>query len=278
MGEEALSTSAPVDSATQLKYGINRYVGQCIYCTASSLDLQDEHVVPYGLLPRACEPLVLKEASCPACAKVTSAFERSVLRNLWPAARAFFKLRSYRKRDKDVMLPLDITRDGKEERVMLRAAEFPVVINFLIFAPPACFDGRPYERGIDVVGTAAVGYGPKPQDVAKALGASSFKHSVTFEKDTFQRLLLKIAFGCAVGTHGRDAFSEVYVLDAIMGRADNSGLWLGCDNQTMLSSSTFHGGATVVHNSREVTVRVRLFPPPAPEYVAAVGRLAPTPS
>ena len=133
--------------------------------------------------------------------------------------------------------------------------------------------GRPYQGGIDVIGASTVGYGPKPEDVAKKLGASSFRYTMTFERASFERLLLKVAYGYAIARFGRDQFEELYILGALMGRGNAIGMWLGCDDQTLLSPASFHGAATIAYGSREVAARVRLFPPPAQEYLVVVGRL-----
>jgi HNH endonuclease len=50
-------------------------VGVCIYC-GSTNQLEDEHIVPFGLGGNA----ILPAASCRTCAVVTSRFELSVLR------------------------------------------------------------------------------------------------------------------------------------------------------------------------------------------------------
>jgi len=155
---------------------------------------------------------------------------------------------------------------------MLPVADYPVVVQYLSFAPPAATEGRPYRGGIDVIGFFTVGYGPKPEDVAKKLDASSFSYTMEFEKASFERLLLKIAYGCVVARFGLDKFAEIYMLDALMGRRDDIGLWLGCDDKILLSPTTFHGAATIAYG-REVAARVRLFPPPAPEYLVVVARL-----
>jgi hypothetical protein len=59
-------------------------VGQCISCRARDETLSDEHIVPFGL----SGPWVLERASCAKCARITSAFERSVLKDTRIVARA----------------------------------------------------------------------------------------------------------------------------------------------------------------------------------------------
>src|ERR1022692_2258605 len=59
-------------------------VRRCIYCGTTEGRLSDEHVTPYGLSGR----LVLVDASCDRHAKVTSALEKRILRDMLFAARA----------------------------------------------------------------------------------------------------------------------------------------------------------------------------------------------
>jgi hypothetical protein len=84
------------------------HVGQCIYCGTSEGKLSDEHIIPYGLNG----DFVLRKASCAACATITSRFERDVLRNLFPAARAALGYKTRRKHPET--FPAKIRRDGKE--------------------------------------------------------------------------------------------------------------------------------------------------------------------
>jgi hypothetical protein len=258
---------------------IARRVGRCIYCGTVPEPpgkLNDEHIVPYGLLPPGVPPWLLYDASCSKCADVTSAFERAVQKGPWAVVRQKLGLRSYRGRT-TTLFTLDVLRDGRWETLRLPAADYPCVVNFLVFAPPGHLEGR-QQKGIiiaDVV-PATYQWGPEPlatpAEIAKRLGVSDFKARVTFKKATFQRLLLKVAYSFTIGSLGAERLRDVYVLDAIMGRADDSGQWLGCDGQTTLPPIGFHMASVDVRGS-DALCRVRLFPPPAPEYLVVVGRV-----
>ena len=161
---------------------------------------------------------------------------------------------------------------------MLPAVEYPCVVNFLTFAPPAHLEGRPHQRGIIVTGVVPATYKwgpgpiPTPAEIAKRLGVSSFKARAVVVKDSFQRLLLKVAYGFTIGSRGPDWLKEAYVLDAILGHADDSGRWLGCDGRTTLPQDGFHMASVGAHRG-DALCRVRLFPPPAPEYLVVIGRV-----
>ena len=47
-------------------------VNQCIYCGNEGPGLTDEHGIPLGLLPQGEPGLLLRNATCCSCAKMTS--------------------------------------------------------------------------------------------------------------------------------------------------------------------------------------------------------------
>jgi hypothetical protein len=221
------------------------------------------------------EPWLLLKASCRSCAKITSAFETVVLKGLWSPVRAAFNLRSYRPKKRPTIYSVEVERDGAFERIHVPIEQYPLAMLFPRFAMPAHLGGQSYQRGINLTGTWIVHYGD-PKKVARELQTRAVRYTDTFEKATFHRLLLKIAYGVAVGQCGLDGIARVYVLDAIMGRTNDIGRWLGNDGQQRLSREPFHAAGTFIVDG-EIVCRVRLFPVPAPEYVIVVGRAAAPP-
>jgi hypothetical protein len=53
-------------------------IGRCIYCDASGVALSDEHVIPFALNGN----LVIEDASCEDCRKLTSANEGIIARRM----------------------------------------------------------------------------------------------------------------------------------------------------------------------------------------------------
>lgn len=253
----------------------DRHVGLCIYCGSLSGPLSKEHVIPNGLLPIGIEPLLLRDASCRDCARITSGFETAVLRRLWLPARAGLRLRSYRKRQRPRSFPLTIKKDGQLQEVWLGTEEYPAVVIFPTFTKPAYLDGRPYSGGIDVNGTVTIQVaGPPVPEVAKKLGANTFEFKSTFEHATYERVLLKVAYAFTVFRLGLEGIKQAYVLPAILGQSNDIGRWLGCDERELLSLDTSLAiGLAVL--GRDIVCRVRLFSRPAPEYVVVVGRVVP---
>lgn len=199
-------------------------IGKCIYCGTATGPLQDEHVVPYGLNG----PWVLREASCPKCAAITSQFERNVLRGCLKEFRSALGFKTRRKKQQPKTFSLCVTRDGQKEVIEVTREEFPAPLGLLIYEPPACLSGRSYEKGVNVIGFAQIQTaGPSIQSILKQRGATELTVSQTWHGNEFERLLAKIAYGFSVSHVGLDNLAEVYILPAILGIKDDLGRWLG---------------------------------------------------
>jgi hypothetical protein len=140
---------------------------------------------------------------------------------------------------------------------------------------PACLDGRPYDRGVTVKGVLEfhVG-GPRIEDMAKGVGAEAVQTSATFHGNDFERMLAKIGYGFAVAAYGIGRFEKVYVLQSILGKTDDVGMWVGCPKDYLAGVSGNLHEAKVGTSGKDVHVRVRLFAScGGPCYQIVVGRL-----
>lgn len=249
-------------------------VGRCVYCGTSRGPFSAEHVVPYGLNG----PWKLLGASCSECAKLTSAFERRVLRGPFNEARIAMRLPSRRKNERPEQLPLSVQREGKTETEMLPVEDYPALIILPHFGAPAYLDGREDER-VRAVGQTTFQVGGRPfGDLGRELSAESIEVSLSYEPvGAFARMLAKVAYGFAVAAVGCDLnqFEDVYVLPAILGRSDDVGRWVGgVEDEEPAAVSDLHRINLTVRDG-DVLVRVRLFAQHgAPEYLVVVGRLA----
>lgn len=264
-------------SYATLRMSHPRRIGRCIYCLTSQGPLKREHIIPHGLIPEGyTNSWVLQAASCEKCEGITSAFEGHILGAVWPAARSGLNLRT--RRNKPDSHPLLIERDGIFEEVLVPVEEYPAVIMFPGFRPPAWQDGREYVSGVEVISQLNVQVaGPPLKEVAKRYGTKQIRFVANFKGHSFLRLIAKIAYGTMVADFGLDGFEETYVLPAIMGTFDDIGRWVGCDGERKHRSRPLplHTiGRSVVNG--EVISRVSLFAKfGAPEYVVVVGRLRP---
>lgn len=253
-------------------------IGCCIYCGRAEGQLQDEHIIPYGLNGN----WKLKAASCPECAAITSAFERDVLRNALLATRAALGFRSYRRKSLPTTLTLDIDRGDGPERLELSVDEHPGIAVLPRFSKPSWITSQIRTTGINVIGANTVYFGrtPLPDFVQKYRG-SRLTGSVKYEPVAFARMVAKIALGYCVARFGVGAVANAYVLPAILGKADDVGTWVGSTDgyQLELQSNPedriTHAVGTDVQNG-DIVAFVRLFAWAVPdEYIVVVGPAAP---
>jgi len=90
-------------------------VGKCIYCGSTayaagepSHRLGDEHIIPQGIGGK----LLLPEASCKNCERITSRLETKCVASLFDPGRLHLGLRG-RKSKRRTMAPMNTERDGR---------------------------------------------------------------------------------------------------------------------------------------------------------------------
>lgn len=199
-------------------------VGRCIYCSATD-DLRREHIIPFGLNGTA----VLPEASCARCARITATVEAQVLRGPMREVRVLRRLRS---RSRHAGVPgtqrLTVVRSGVTEAVQVPIEQYPILLHFPTFSLPRFLTGQD-GSGIEVTGVASVLFGPRPEEVARRLGAQSIiLESQRDRPIAFARMLAKIGYAMAVaqGAESRlDGPSPV--LPSMLGELDDIGRWVG---------------------------------------------------
>lgn len=201
-------------------------VGKCIYCGTTEPPLKKEHSIPYGL----GGDWVLLEASCGECEKITSRFERRILRGPLLAVRTATKMPTRHKHERPTELPITIERSGNLETFMVPVENHLTLVHLPLFPAPACLEERPYEAGIEVIGTETVHFGRALEELVSIHGATTFSHSENSPFLDFARMVEKIAYCEAVATVGLDAIEEAFVLPAILGQRDDIGRWVGSDD------------------------------------------------
>jgi hypothetical protein len=198
--------------------------GSCIYC-GDTEDLRKEHILPFGLRGSA----ILPKSTCRECAKITGQVEQKVLRGPMRDLRIYRKLKSRTKhREAPERHSLKIIKNEAEEPVELPINEFPILLHFPIFKPPAYLNQGSYEKGIIVSGVATISFGPRPEEVARALGAKSISITQDQEPVAFARMVAKIAYSCAAAEGKLDLLRGASpVVPAILGKTDDIGRWVG---------------------------------------------------
>ena len=196
--------------------------GLCIYCGRTE-ELTDEHVVPFGLGGN----LVLPDASCSECNKITSAFERRVLRGFMEDARVAGGFPTRRPEERPTSIPIQIKTDGQFESVQLPTSEALGMLVLPTLERNAFLAGKPVTHGVKVVGTQMIAFGKPPKDVATALNTRTLQSTAHVDATSFVRMLAKIGYSFAVASIGPYPLSEVPLLPLIQGKADDGSTWIG---------------------------------------------------
>jgi hypothetical protein len=199
-------------------------VGQCIYC-GSRNKLSDEHIVPFALGGR----LILPKASCPECAKITSAFERKVLHaeGFMQSARVVGKFQTRRPKRRPKKVLLTIKKAQEFESIELPIEHATAFLDLPMLPRAAFLDSRPPVKGVTIYGMETIYFGKAPQEVATNLGAREIQDAVNLDATSFVRMIAKIGYGFAIGTQGLFPTSESPVIPLILGSADDGSTWVG---------------------------------------------------
>ena len=248
-------------------------VGRCIYCRKVD-DLRKEHIIPYALGSNTSLP----KATCGKCAEITGKFEQQVMRGpMWPV-RVLRKLQSRTKHNAAATTEqLTIVKDGQERLVELPLEEFPILLPFPIFPLPAILSPAGYTSGIQVVGEATVLFGPRPDDVARELGASRIKMTREHHPGSFARMLAKIAYSYAFGegvTHVVEGNPPV--IASILGEKDEIGFWVGTTDKPLNKIEHLLHRLSIIEDKKNglLAAEVQLFADSqTPSYFVVLGRL-----
>lgn len=249
-------------------------VGHCIYCGATG-NLEKEHILPFGLSGTATLP----DSTCSKCARVTGEQERIVLRGHMRPVRVYRDIKSRSKhKTAPKEYPLTIMRGNGQETIMLPLEEYPILLDFPIFSPPAFLNPSGYKNGIRIEGIATVSFGPKPAEVLRNLGATSISATKKKLKPvSFARVIAKIAYAFAAAERALDKIrGDPFVLPAILGNSDDIGRWIGTITDPI---QTFDGHLhrILIHEDRQKGLligEVQLFSDSqTPRYGVIIGSL-----
>jgi hypothetical protein len=244
-------------------------IGKCIYCGTTKGKLSEEHVAPYGLGGQ----LVLLQASCDCCAKITSALEQTVLKDIF-AARAALRTRTRRPKKRQKTQPMLIEKDGEIKTIQATWQDQWKVIKLPIFPLPAHIDGRPYASGIESTSMDQFELSEKGEEIANRHGANKVLLR-SYPVKVFARFIAKMAYGYAVAEYTLNAFEEVNIVPAILGKTDDVGRWVGCPQSRELprKQCNISVGFKII-SRRELWVRLKMFPRfDGAEYLVVIGRV-----
>ena len=245
-------------------------IGRCIYCGTTEGKLSEEHITPYGL----GGSLVLLEASCERHARITSALEKRILKDMFFAARAALRTRTRRPKDRATPQPIFVERAGRIEKVDAVWQDHWKVIQLPIFPLPACIDGRSYASGIECISMDVFELGERGEEIARRHHADKVLPP-KYSAEDFARFVAKMAYGYAIERYGLNAFERVYVLPALLGESNDIGRWVGSTDlrEFPVRQCSISVGFKIIPQD-DLVVRIKMFPQfDGAEYVVVIGRV-----
>jgi len=248
---------------------LTRQIGRCVYC-GSTDNLTDEHIVPHGLKG----PWQLLKGSCKVCNQITSAFERSVLRDQFMLPRAALDLPTYHPENRPQEFSFEVEKNGRKEEIVLPVTNCPPIFMMLEVEKPRYIANYNYEKGVVVKGCSL--HGPSLNKLKDKLSIERISVATSFSGNCFERMLAKIAYGMIILAYGPDALEECYVLPCILGQKDDAGYWVGSSGKhasNLPPENALHRVFLTI-NRKEVGALIRLFANyQTPEYLVIVGKL-----
>jgi hypothetical protein len=257
-----MNTAAPV----------TKYIGRCIYC-GSTDNLTREHIVPRGI----GGPWLLLKASCKKCAKVTSGFEKDVLRKFFILMRTKLGLPTYHLPKRPDSFSFVVTTDGQEKVMEVPASDAPTLFMMPLFEKPGHI--RKDAQGSDILVSGVSLHGKKNEvrEFKDKYNVDSISRTEELHT-SFARVLAKIAYGITVFRYGLDMIEKAYVLPCIIDNEGGISQWVGCEapheSPLLLPKEKLFHRIEILEKKNEVAVRIRLFANyQTPEYLVIVGRL-----
>ncbi|UVC08978.1 hypothetical protein IHQ71_28355 [Rhizobium sp. TH2] len=179
-------------------------VGRCIYCGATEYSsdtdrqLAEEHIIPFGLNG----DLVIPQASCRACERITGRDDALLLRGMLLAPRIQMAFRSREPRKLPKALPVFSQSNRK---TMIDVEDYPSTILMLRYPAPPILSAQKEPLFTDLWVKRF------PFDVGKLrrkYGIDDFAPG-SHDSYSFKRVLAKIAHGYAVAELGLDGFEAI---------------------------------------------------------------------
>lgn len=186
----------------------------------------------------------------------------------------------HRKRKLESKLPYEIvTRAGDTETIELSPEDAPAIMILPVFKPLAYVTKEAYQGGIEMTGYFMNPSGTHTGTIVRNHDVTEIAVYSLRWPDAWGRMFAKIAYAFAVNEYGLDRFKKenVYVLNAILGKTNDVGKWVGCDGERVFGDEFDDqaAGLWIVENN-EVHVIIKLFAwlNSVPEYHVRVGKLS----
>lgn len=196
-----------------------------------------------------------------------------MLRQMWGAARTEMGYRTRNKKGALELYPVNVIRAGVQAVLNVPLKDALKTIELAIFRPPGVLEGR-VNRNIECISKDQFDLVEQRTDLAKRLGVDEVC-SPECDPSKFARFISKCSLGYAIERYGIDAFESFYVRAAILGKANDIGLWVGSPHTRELPvRKTPMSGGFRIFPDNDVLVRLKLFPRfDGAEYLTVVGKM-----
>ncbi|MFZ7095482.1 hypothetical protein ACOPJQ_08675 [Luteimonas dalianensis] len=258
--------------------------GACIYCGATEGRLTDEHVVPKGL----GGTLVLPQASCDDCARLTSQFEMRVLRGFLDRGRQAMGIKgrkSHKRPAADTLTQTFIQADESTIDHDVPWDDGVKVMHLPVFVLPAFLDPRramdPAVSQLEIMALDTLHFGVGQGELVREYQAQGMRFEDRMDLWAFAKMLAKVAHSYHVAIHGVFPLEQSPLVPIILGQRSDALNWIG----TTLSDTLPSGGQALhlLHHqaleseegSRASAVRIKLFAHDSTPTYALATRVEP---
>lgn len=253
--------------------------GACIYCGTTKGRLTDEHVVPKGL----GGTLVLPQASCDDCARLTSQFEMRVLRGFLDRGRRAMGIKGRKGHKRPAVDTLTQTFIRADESTVDHDVPWDdgvKVMHLPVFVLPAFLDPRramdPAVSQLEITAVDTLHFDLRQGEVVREYQAQGIRFEDQMDLWAFVKMLAKIAHSYHVAVHGVFPLEQSPLVPIIRGQSSDALNWVGTTLTDTLPSGGLalhllhHAALESDDGSQASAVRIKLFAHgPTPTYALA---------
>jgi hypothetical protein len=240
-------------------------VGRCIYGESHTGKLEEEHVVPFGI---AGDSVILPEASCRSCAKITGKVEQFCLRGMLGNFRMAIGAPTRRPKERPKTVAVRTGTLSQDARTVDNVQTITISPTDLVMFPSFTFPGAGILEGRNP--ETDINYQVNIHSLVDQAKDFSRKHGAVETPVIFPmaslRMMAKIAHSYAVAELGPDSFRP-YLLDLILCRIHELNFalqWIGCEPTVPPPTADLFSlkcnKFILPDGKRYVIVHLRLFP------------------
>jgi hypothetical protein len=256
-------------------------VGRCIYCGAYASKLQDEHIVPFGLVG---DLVVLPKSSCTQCASITGKTEQYCLRGMLGSFRVVIGSPTRRPKERPKTIAL---RRGRfdpaigafesPQTLTIEPKDMPLMYPSVAFPGAGILENRHPDTQVNWR-MSLHGNTEDYKEFVRAQGSQNATAIAPIYPLEFVRMVAKIAHGFAVAELTMNGFYP-FLLPLILGKVTilTHGLhWVGTEPGELPAAAeivSMSWNKVFWEGHRKLLiVKLRLFPCfQAPTYHIVVG-------